>query len=476
MTLCRSLVVMLFLAVAGHAQSAPIVEVKQGLLQGEVTESGVAFRGIPFARPPLGDLRWRPPVPAEAWPGIFVADHSGPPCLQADVGWNRQDAEQSREDCLTLDVSTPALHAKSKLPVMVWIHGGANWAGSGSGYSLSPIIRHNVVLVTLHYRLGIFGFLSHPALSAESPFHSSGNYGLLDQIAALAWVRDNIKAFGGDPANVTIFGESAGGQDVGLLRISPLARGLFRRAIEESGTAGFGLPPRSLSANEVLGETFQRQAGASSIGELRSMAGVDLLHAQASLSPAQLADRSFLWLQAIVDGWVVPTAPDAAPPAPTPLLIGSNARELGLFGSFDQVLASLFGDKAVEVRSLYERLSTPRLGDPATQLADDLTFRCPCLAVAARDAPAGVWQYHFDVTPPDGTVVHAGELATLFGDDNPMQRYWTNFAKTGNPNGPGLPFWPAFDREGRAYLEFTDRGPQRKRDLRGPICRLLPAL
>jgi len=468
---------MVLLAIAGRAQAAPpVVSIKLGTLQGVMTEQGALFRGIPFAKPPLGDLRWRPPVPIEAWPGIFVAEQSGPPCLQADVGWNHQDAQQSREDCLTLDVSTPALHPKSPLPVMVWIHGGANWAGSGSGYSESPIIRQNVLLVTVHYRLGIFGFLSHPALSAESPFHSSGNYGLLDQIAALRWVRDNIKAFGGDPDNVTIFGESAGGQDVGLLRISPLARGLFRRAIEESGTAGFGLPPRSLAANEALGETFQRQAGATSIGELRSMAGEDLLRAQADLSPAQLADRSYLWLQAIIDGWVVPAAPDAAPKAPTPLLIGSNARELGLFGSFDQVLAAMFGDQAVEVRSLYERLSTPRLGDPATQLAADLTFRCPSLAVATRDAQAGVWQYHFDMTPSGGAVTHAGELATLFGGDTPMQRYWTNFAKTGNPNGPGLPFWPAFDREGRAYLEFTDRGPQRKRDLRGPICRLLPAL
>jgi len=468
---------MVLLAVAGRAQAAPpVVSLKLGELQGATTESGASFRGIPFARPPLGDLRWRPPVPIEAWQGIFVADQSGPPCLQVDIGWNHQDAIQSREDCLTLDVSTPALHPAAPLPVMVWIHGGGNRAGSGSNYSLSPIIRQNVVLVTIHYRLGIFGFLSHPALSAESPFHSSGNYGLLDQIAALRWVRDNIAASGGDPDNVTIFGESAGGQDVGLLRISPLARGLFRRAIEESGTVGFGLPPRSLAANEALGETFQRRAGADSIDALRAMAGSDLLRAQEDLSPAQIKDRTLLWLQAIVDGWVVPAAPESSPPAPTPLLIGSNARELGLFGKFDEVLAASFGDKAVEVRALYERLSTPRLGDPATQLADDLTFRCPSLAVAARDAQAGVWQYHFDMTPPEGEVAHAGELATVFGGDTPMQRYWTNFAKTGNPNGPGLPFWPAFNREGRSYLEFADSGPQPKQDLRGPICRLLPAL
>ncbi|TWB35354.1 carboxylesterase/lipase family protein [Nitrospirillum viridazoti] len=482
---------------ADAAAPPPVVEVitSSGALRGTGDgRGGALFRGIPFAQPPVGPLRWQPPQPL-SWAGVRDATHPSPPCLQRGYGWNDALATRSQEDCLYLDIRTPALLPRAALPVMVWIHGGANRAGAADGTVLSSLADQGVVLVAIQYRLGTFGFLSLPELTAESPHHASGNYGLMDQMAALAWIRQNIGIFGGDPGNITIFGESAGGQDVGQLMLAPDARGLFAKAIGQSGTAGFGVAPRTLDENEALGQQLLDKAGVKSLAQLRTLSGADILAATDRLKPVTIADDSFIWLQAVIDGWILPQAPEdlLASAAPVPLMIGNNARELTLYGGPDAVVPTIrqaFGPNAAKALAFYgikgTALPAPdtRLGDVATQLADDLTFRCPTLHVAAVHAAGGhpTWVYHFDRSPAQGAVTHGSDLPFVFDgrpagipdDDTPtLQRYWVNFARNGDPNGQGLAHWPAYDATG-AYLAFTDAGPQAMTGLRGSLCGLRP--
>jgi para-nitrobenzyl esterase len=456
----RRLIAALALAfpLLGWAQG-PVADTADGPVRGEAIGRGAVFRGIPFAAPPLGDLRWKPPAPPARWSEPRDATHFGASCLQPDLTWNHKEALVGNEDCLTLNVRTPNLTPDAKLPVMVWIHGGANWAGAGSDVISSPIVLHGVVLVSIQYRLGIFGFLSHPSLTAESGRHASGNYAIMDQIAALRWVQANIAKFGGDPANVTIFGESAGAQDVGLLMVSPLARGLFARAIEESGTAGFGLPPRSLAENESL-------AASTSIEDLRKMPGEQLLAMQAKMKPPGVDDPSFLWLAATADGYVLPKAPQDLPPAPLPLIVGSNGIELHLFGEIGAAVEKNFGANARKMRGTYGV-------NQAADLAADLTFRCPA-QVAAKRQTAPAWLYEFN--QGGAALTHASELPYVFGQGSAMQAYWLNFARTGDPNGPGLPVWPHYEPKTGTYLDFTDQGPVVKARLRQIICQMLPRL
>ena len=220
---------------ASASPASPVVAVEQGQLQGVALDGGVAFRGVPFAAPPVGPLRWRPPAPAASWNGVRDATKSGLPCAQPDLGWNGVKVTGSSEDCLTLNVWAPT--AAHGLPVMVWIHGGAFQGGSGVDpmFDGAALMKHGVVVVTLNYRLGVLGFLAHPDLAAESAHHASGDYGFYDQAAALRWVQRNIARFGGDPRRVTLFGQSAGAASVGALMASPMAKGLFARSIIESG-------------------------------------------------------------------------------------------------------------------------------------------------------------------------------------------------------------------------------------------------
>lgn len=428
-------------SMAGRAEE-PLTQTDSGPVRGQTVGRGALFRAIPYAMPPLGERRWKPPEPVAHWVEPREATKVGPTCLQPNMGWNAKEAAAGSEDCLTLDVRTPDFRESAKLPVMVWFHGGSNRGGAGSGYTTSSIVLHGVVLVTVQYRLDVFGFLSHPALTAESPHHSSGNYGLLDQIAALHWVQANIAHFGGDPANVTIFGQSAGAKDVSLLLLSPLSKGLFAKAIQESGTPGFG------EALSGLIPTADKP-----LDELRKMPGDKLLALKLETS-------------VIVDGWVIPKEPSDLTPAPVPLIVGSNRREVPLEGTIEENVTRAFGKNARLMRGAYSPAE-------ADDLATDIAFRCPAQAAVKRQTTPA-WLYEFNMGP---NVAHNSELPFVFGQGSAMQNYWVNFARTGDPNGIGLPEWPRFTaNKAGAYLEFADGGPVAKANLRVAICKLLPRL
>lgn len=474
--------------------ASPLVTIQSGPIIGARGADGRAvFRGVPYAAPPVGPLRWRPPAHPVRWTAPRDATRSAPGCPQVDYGWNHAAATPQSEDCLYLDVATPALAPGLPLPVMVWIHGGGNRAGGGAGTVDSAIVKRGVVLVSIQYRLGALGFLSHPALSAEGG-GASGNYALMDQIAALRWVRRNVARFGGDARNVTIFGESAGAQDVGLLQLATAAAGLFDKAIEESGTAGFGLPPRSLTENEAIGEAIAREAGApdhATADQLRALSAAALVRASQGVDVPRLDDDSYIWLQAVIDGNVLRETPAVTLArgggAHVPLIVGSNARELTMGSTVDRMIAAGFGANAPAALRFYgfngatPPAADPRLGDLATQVADDITFRCPAGVVATATARAGapVWRYDFDYQAPGkGPVTHGSEIAYVLGNglDVPgapdLASAWVRFAAAGDPNGTGLPRWPRFTLATPAYLHIGQTGSVPAIGLRAPLCRL----
>jgi para-nitrobenzyl esterase len=481
----------------------PVVSVNTGSLRGSVTPDGVAvFKGIPFAQPPIGDLRWREPLPPNSWSGVREATSFSAPCIQGGAL-----GEKSSEDCLYLNVWTPQWPMKHPAAVMVWIHGGGNFAGSG----IEPIFdgrnlaRHGVVLVTINYRLGVFGFLAHPALSKESPHHVSGNYGLLDQIRALHWVQDNIAKFGGDPHNVTLFGESAGSLDVNLLMTSPLTRGLFERVIGESGPV---VAPPPLAREEQKGEALAAKLGIMGdqvLAQLRALSGAELQRSAgqglAFLGPA---------LGVNVDGWLFPESPLKAfadgRELHVDLLLGSNSQELQrpffpMSGGLRQAISEQYGQLAPRALALYDLAGTAEpqadveLGTVMAQWSTDTQFRCGSVAELAWHTAAGNtgYQFQFSRSEPGKETLgapHGSEVAYVFGNlgaagqpprnydetdrriSEDMQEYWTNFAKTGNPNGGNLPHWPKFDPDRRAYLNFTNHGPVAGEGLRRKVCEL----
>src|SRR5439155_8579350 len=311
-----------------------IVGTTGGSLKGATRALGGAeFLGIPYAQPPVGDLRWREPLPAKPWTGVREASTFGAPCAQAILGdWNRHDAEISKEDCLFLNVMTPVWPPpKTPLPVMVWFHGGANAGGTASSalYKDGMLVQHGVVLVTVNYRLGMVGFFAHPALTKESPHHSSGNYGLLDQLLALQWVHDNIAKFGGDPANVTAFGQSAGAIDAGYLMVSPLAKGLFQRLIAQSGSP-LGPPLPKLSEAEQANQKLVASLKAPADHELQSLRERSV---QELLVVPGKQDPEAPSIGPIIDGWLISRSPaevlSAGQEAPVDLLIGTTSLEFG---------------------------------------------------------------------------------------------------------------------------------------------------
>ncbi len=479
------------------------VKTAAGLLKGAATADGRIriFKGIPFAAPPVGDLRWQAPRPAAPWQGVRDATEFGPRCLQAQVFADIVFKDLS-EDCLTLNIWTPAKPPKDGLPVMVWIHGGGFVAGSGAEprHDGEAFARKGIVLVTINYRLGVFGFLVHPELTRESGHNASGNYGMLDQVAALRWVHDNIAAFGGNPGNVTIFGESAGSFAVSALMASPLARGLFQKAIGESGaffSSGAGtLALAPLPVREEQGTTFAASLGAKSLAELRAKTGKEVLDA---------AGKMRAWFSPNLDGYFLTedvwTTFAAGRQAHVPLLAGWNAdevragvvlaKEKPTAKTFAENARKQFGDQADAILKAYPAATDAEALEAAASLASDMfighaTWRWVETHLQTGQSP--VYRYSFDrkipvepdakangvpATSRDIGARHAGEIEYVFGaqalslpkvpwepiDRNlsdAMTTYWSNFARTGNPSGAGLAKWPRYEAASRRVMHLDE--------------------
>jgi para-nitrobenzyl esterase len=482
---------LLLIALTAAVSSAEPVKVEEGLLQGTVEDSLAVYRGIPYAAPPVGDLRWRAPQPPPKWQGVRTADKFGHTCPQADK--RIEDLTGPSEDCLYLNVWTPASKASDKLAVFVWIHGGGFYAGATAEplYHGEALAKKGVVVVTIDYRLGVLGFLAYPGLSAENSKHVSGNYGMLDMIAALGWVHRNIAAFGGNPKRVTIAGESAGGIAVSMLCASPLARGLFQGAISESG-GSFG-PVRSgggpgenvqpLADAEKDGAAWAEKIGASSVADLRSIPADKLLEESRSV-------RGVAW--PIMDGWVIPDDEyklyAAGKYNDTPVLIGYNSDEGASFGppstvdAYKQSVQRRYGQFANQLLALYPA-GNEGVGKPPRDLSRDTLFGWHTWTWARLQTKTGksrAYLYYFNQHPDylaDSPrfgygSTHGSEIPYVFehlglpGRPQPtaedhsvsdlMSTYWINFTKTGNPNGPGLPKWPAYKDEQPQTMQFGE--------------------
>jgi para-nitrobenzyl esterase len=468
------------------ALNQPIHTVR-GELQGTPGKDAVVtvFRGVPYAAPPVGNLRWRPPQPVPAWTGIRQANKFGNICMQNALkpGSFYQvefyaSPEPMSEDCLYLNLWTGASAASEKRPVMVWLHGGGFVEGSGSlpSFDGEGLARKGVVLVTLNYRLGVFGFLAHPELSRESPFHASGNYGMLDQLEALKWVKANIARFGGDPDNVTIFGQSAGASSVLNLCASPLAAGYFRHAIVQSG--GF-MAGGDLSTAEANGSRFAQRVGVTTIAELRSKPAAEIQRVAIPPPDGKVANVS--QFRPDIDGHFLATSPRevfrAEQENTHSLLVGSNANEGTPFipvelteKQFRSQIETRYGVRSEEYFKLYPVHSDAQAWEAATTALRDY-MAGTALEVAQLDKGHKTYLYYFDRRPPGHDsdhygAFHSAELVYVFNNlasvsrpwtktdhslADTMSSYWVNFAKTGDPNGAGLPNWPAFGAT-------TDRG------------------
>lgn len=475
--------------VAGHcfAQQPAPVRVQEGMVQGTFENGLTVYKGIPFAAPPVGDLRWKAPQPAAKWDGVRQATKFAPAPMQ---GGNPPSGKS--EDCLYLNVWTPAKSANDRLPVLVWIYGGGFSFGSTSepGYDGTKLAERGVVLVSIAYRVGQLGFLAHPELSAESPIHVSGNYGLLDQIAGLQWIKKNIAAFGGNPDKVTIFGESAGGISVSMLCASPLAKGLFEGAISESGgsfgptrpTTYPGENMKTLKQAEADGVNYAKEHGAASIADLRKLEAEKLIPAGWTMPGG--------W--PIVDGYVIPDDQyrlyDAGKYNDVPVLIGYNSDEGASFSrdkTPEEYIAGVkvrYGKFADELVKAYPP-GTTTVAKTARDLMRDAAFGWQTWAWANLQAKTGkskVFYYYFDQHPdfPKDSPwaghgsAHGQEVAYVFNHIDPknpqttktdleisdaMATYWTNFAKYGDPNGGGLPEWPAFSQANPKVMYFSQK-------------------
>jgi para-nitrobenzyl esterase len=441
------------------------VRTDSGTVVGTLKSGVTAFLGVPFAAPPIGNLRWRPPQPATFRNADWKADQFGTSCMQNQQGsrlpWTEEFMTQGPigEDCLHLNVWTTAKNATAKHPVMFWIYGGAFAEGSGAiaVYDGSELAKKGVVVVTANYRVGPLGFLAHPELTTESERSSSGNYGLLDQIAALRWVQKNIAGFGGDPSQVTIFGQSAGAISVAALMRSPLAKGLFARAIAQSGPGLFGRTAfgggDSLREREAMGVKYAQALGAQSLGDLRALPAARFYGANAPATQGGPFN----------DGWVVT---DATPADQVPLMVGFVADDLGFSSPTPPGAGGTTPDSKNVAR---ERARVSMHLWAAEQLR----------------ASKRVYTYFFDraipwPAHPEFGAFHSSEIPYFFNTLNRLNRPWepidkkladtvssyvTNFAKKGDPNGSGLPQWPAYDPASYVTMELGAKlGPMELAD------------
>jgi para-nitrobenzyl esterase len=477
----------LCLAIGSCTQLEPDqVQTQSGIVQGTVSDSLRIFKGIPFAKPPIGNLRWKAPEPVEAWDGVIPTTEFAPAAMQPG-----NPPSGKNEDCLYLNVWTPVMPSADKLPVLVWIYGGGFSFGSTSEpvYDGTELAKKGVVFVSIPYRVGQLGFLAHPELSAENPHNVSGNYGLLDMIAGLKWIQQNISAFGGNPDQVTIFGESAGGIAVSMLCASPLAKGLFHGAISQSGgsfgpfrTITYpGENMKTLEQAEKNGTSYAEKAGASSLQDLRDIKVDDL--------PMGM-DLGSAW--PIIDGRVIPddqfTLYESGLYNDVPVLIGYNSDEGASFTrekTTDEFIQNVrrrygkFADKLLEAYPLKDSI----IPKTARDLARDAAFGWHTWSWARLQAKAGkskVYFYYFNQHPDyqeDSPKFgygspHAQDIPYVFQNldfndektttadreiSEAMGTYWTNFAKYGDPNGPNLPQWPEFNNETKKVMHFEQR-------------------
>ncbi len=478
-----------------------VVEIAQGSLRGAVSSESdgiLSFKGIPYAAPPVADLRWRPPQPAAAWEGELDAGDFSTPCWQPQRNpesfYGGPPIERS-EDCLYLNVWTGAEDSNEARPVMVWIHGGGLNSGSGASpwYEGTALARKGVVLVTINYRLGPLGFLAHPVLTAESSHGSSGNYGLLDQVAALEWVRDNIFAFGGDAGNVTIFGESAGSWSVNYMVATPLARGLFHRAIGESG-GNFAVMAvlqeaegQVVDSAEESGQRFATALGfdeAATASDLRSMSAAEIYEAMSGGArvPARGNVDGWMYAEQIFSTFANGRQNDV------PIMVGSNADEgTSLWGrsapstvaAHRTGVADRFGDSADQILAVYSPANDEEArGVYLDMQADDVfAWQMRTWARLTETVSSPAYLYYFSRVPPGPEAqtygaYHAAEIQYVFDNlalgrphtwepadhelADLMSTYWVNFARNGDPNGESLPAWPAYTTATDQALELGD--------------------
>nr|WP_161501432.1 carboxylesterase/lipase family protein [Rhodopirellula sp. SM50] len=495
------LLLFLLLGMDASTASAADVQTQLGAVSGVPSrdDSVEVFKGIPYAAPPVGDLRWRPPQPAANWSDVRSCDQFGPRSLQ------KNDRPRQSEDCLYLNVWANRVRKQDKRPVMVWIHGGGFTQGSGhqGGYDGTQLAKRGVVVVTINYRLGALGFMSHPALSEESPNDSSGNYAILDQIAALKWVRDNIENFGGDPNNVTIFGESAGGTSVYLLTATPLSKGLFHRAILQSPWLDPVIfrdlkqenengPPAEFDGEEQVRRLLGDDADADDVlAKLRAIPAKEILENVKQRWPVA------------TDGWVFPEDPRQiyaeGDQHDVPAIVGTNRDEGTMFtprkpfggtlGNFKEAMVERFGEHGQKVAQYYAPKSEEMLWEVGVQQITDTWFVQPArqFARAMDRQETPVWMYHF-TKPVWGWMgaAHAAEIRFVFGnleepkpDDEVLSEafmdYWVQFAKTGDPNSDSRPVWPPYTVSEDCHL-VMDKNLTVGSKLRCEACDLLDTI
>ncbi|WP_247231281.1 carboxylesterase/lipase family protein [Telluribacter sp. SYSU D00476] len=514
---------------------APRVKVAQGTLEG-IDESGVyTFKGVPFAQPPVGDLRWKAPQPPKGWQGVREAKKFGPrPMQRAVFGDMNFRSDGMSEDCLYLNVWTPAKTGNERLPVLIYIYGGGLIAGDGSEprYDGESLARKGIITVTLSHRLSVFGFMAHPELTKESPNKASGNYGFMDQTAAIKWIKDNIAAFGGDPNKITVAGESAGSVSVSAQMASPMAKGLITGAIGSSGSLLGTLSATTLAQGEENGAKFMTMAGAKSLADLRKMSAEAILEVTAKQGVPRFA--------ATVDGYYFPKQPldifTAGEQAKVPLLVGWNSEEMNyrsILGkeeptveNYRKAVQNLYAANAEEVLKLYPATTNEEVIKSATALAGDRftgysswkwgdvhaqtsgkpVFRYfytrprPVMRPEMGDAVAGLAggvirgeAAQVNRPPAPTGAVHSADIEYAMGnlatnrvyDWQPadykvseiFQQLYLNFVKTGNPNGLGVPNWPAIKpNQGSSMIMIIDENTRLEQDTTRPRFQLLDKL